>query len=116
MLGKALFNISLDLAAAGDAVAQLNIGSRYMTGAGVDASVHQAFEWFERAAESGLADAQYNLALCYARGDGVAKNERESRAWLRRAAAGGSSLAKVAAQEARDADILKIFLAGRPRM
>ena len=61
-------------AAQGYAQAQLQLGSCYENGQGVEQNMQQAFELHQSAAAQGYAPAQYNLAACYEGGEGVQKN------------------------------------------
>ncbi|MGB7934059.1 MAG: hypothetical protein WCH04_17890, partial [Gammaproteobacteria bacterium] len=53
-------------AEAGDAATQLEIGREILQQAGTDpALIEKAYDWIERAAESGSVEAQYQLAIHY---------------------------------------------------
>ena len=56
------------LAKAGDAGAQVRLGTLYFHGHGVRESDPLAQQWFERAAKQGLAEAQFHLGNMYAYG------------------------------------------------
>lgn len=56
------------LAKAGNAGAQVRLGTLYFHGHGVRESDPLAREWFERAAKQGSAEAQFNLGNMYAYG------------------------------------------------
>ena len=56
------------LARAGNAQAQLRLGTLYYHGHGVRESDAQAAQWYERAAKQGLPEAQYLLGNMYAYG------------------------------------------------
>lgn len=56
------------LARAGQAQAQVRLGTLYYHGHGVRESDALALQWFERAARQGLAEAQFHLANMYAYG------------------------------------------------
>ena len=78
-----------DLAAAGDANAQFELGTRYAEGRGVTRDAKAALQWFEKAAEQGLAPAQYRLGSLYEKGVGVERDyARRRAARYQRAAAG----------------------------
>ncbi|MDB5102254.1 MAG: Sel1 domain protein repeat-containing protein [Cyanobacteria bacterium RYN_339] len=76
-------------AQAGDADAQLALGSAYMRGQGVAKDAAVAARWFRAAADQGLANAQYNVGLCYDHGAGVAEDFAEAATWYARAAEQG---------------------------
>ena len=56
---------------AGDAVAQLELGNRYMVARGVEADTTKAAYWFGMAAAQGVTVAKYNLAILSYTGWGV---------------------------------------------
>ena len=60
-------------AAAGDAVAQYNLGWMYAKGNGVLKNSTEAAQWYRKSAEQGYADAQVFLSRCYYLGEGVPK-------------------------------------------
>ena len=72
-------------AAAGDAVAQFNLGIRYCEGQGVANDQKEAIKWFRKAAEQNHAGAQYRLGRCYYEGKGVTKDYVEAVKWFRKA-------------------------------
>lgn len=51
--------------------AQVNLGTMYAYGVGVEQDYAKAAEWFKKAAEQGNAGAQFNLGRMYEVGDGV---------------------------------------------
>ena len=69
-----------------DAIAQFNLGIRYLNGDGVTKDLVEAFKWFRKAADQGCAAAQSNLGGCYAAGSGVTKNLVEAVKWYRKSA------------------------------
>ena len=81
-------------AAAGNAVAQYNLGVCYATGEAVAKDEAEAVKWFRKAAAQNLAQAQYNLGACYSTGAGVAKDEAEAAKWYRKAAAQNFAMAQ----------------------
>ena len=92
------FKEFLELARAGDPVAQNGLGVMYYTGEAVSKTVTgQVLEndpglaagWFYRAAEQGYADAQFNLGLLYANGEGVAQDMTEAVELFKQAAEQG---------------------------
>ena len=78
-----------ELAEAGDAEAQTELGERYEDGRGVVQDSAVAVSWFRRAAEQGHAPGQAALGFMYERGRGVAQDYREAILWFRRAAEQG---------------------------
>ena len=76
-------------AAHGDALAQLEVATRFAEGDGVAQDHRLAFAWYERAAMRGLAAAQFRLAAYYERGVGVAVDAERAKIWYRRAAEQG---------------------------
>ncbi|TFZ56740.1 sel1 repeat family protein [Methylorubrum sp. Q1] len=81
------------LAEAGDPDAQAWLGALHAGGAGVPASLTQAFEWYRRAAEQGHGPAATNVGAMLAMGQGVAQDRAEGARWLERAAASGDVMA-----------------------
>ena len=73
----------------GDALAQLEVATRFAEGDGVAQDHRLAFAWYERAAMRGLAAAQFRLAAYYERGVGVAIHSERAKIWYRRAAEQG---------------------------
>jgi len=84
------------LAANGNAVAQLVIGTAYRDGKGLPKNDEESARWYRLAAEQGLALAQYNLAVLYDQGKGVPEDHAESAKWARLAAEQGYSEAQLA--------------------
>ncbi len=76
-------------AGAGDRTAQLNLGTFYATGNGVERSTEQAAHWYWRAADQGNSEAMVRLARLLRAGDGVPRDEAAAREWLERAADDG---------------------------
>ena len=75
-----------DMAEAGDAEAQTELGERYEDGRDVAQDYAVAVSWFRRAAEQGNVPGQAALGFMYARGRGVAHDDAEAVRWYRRAA------------------------------
>lgn len=73
----------------GDAEAQFNLATEYMTGQGAQRDFAAAVRWLTRAAGQNHAPAQYRLASLYERGLGVAKSLAQAEAWYLRAAQRG---------------------------
>ena len=78
-------------AEAGDAEAQVHLGSAYYAGKGVPQDLQEAANWFRKAAEQGNADAQYNLGVMYHKGEGVLEDDKEAVKWYRKAAEQGDA-------------------------
>lgn len=70
----------------GDADAQLQLGSMYARGEGVEKSLVKAAKWHRKAAEAGLARAQLILSMDLTYGRGVKADPVESVRWMRKAA------------------------------
>ncbi|BBU63598.1 hypothetical protein MSC49_35330 [Methylosinus sp. C49] len=83
-----------EIAAAGDASAQYELGLRYSEGrGGAPRDPKIAFQWFEKAAEKGLAPAQYRLGSIYEKGMGVERDYAKALSWYKRAADAGNARA-----------------------
>ena len=80
-----------ELAEAGDAAAQTELGERYEDGRGVVQDYAVAVSWFRRAAEQGFAPGQAALGFMYARGRGVRHDDSEAVRWFRGAAEQGNA-------------------------
>ncbi len=80
-----------ELAEAGDAEAQTELGERYEHGRGVEQDYGTAVSWFRRAAEQGYAPGQAALGWMYGAGQGVAQDDVEAARWDRRAAQQGNA-------------------------
>ncbi len=77
------------LAEAGDAEAQTELGDRYEDGRGVVQDYAVALSWFRRAADQGHAPGQAALGFMYGTGRGVGRDYAEAVRWYRRAAEQG---------------------------
>ena len=73
-------------AEAGDAQAQMAMGYRYDTGAGVPKDASEALGWYRRAADQGEVTAQSNIGVAYHYGRGVAVDLVEAKRWYLKAA------------------------------
>jgi localization factor PodJL len=82
-----------EMATAGDAAAQFELGMRYADGRGVTRDAKSAFQWFEKAANRGLPPAQYRLGSLYEKGIGVDRDYAQARGWYQRAAEAGNARA-----------------------
>jgi localization factor PodJL len=80
-------------AAKGDPAAQYEVAVRYAEGRGVQQSLGDAAEWFERAAKQGLAPAQFRLGGLYEKGLGVKKNLDTARRFYLAAGEAGNAKA-----------------------
>lgn len=78
--------LGIEMARAGDARAQHDVGMLYLAGRYVPKNSKEAAAWFEKAALQGLASAQFNLGVLYQRGDGVAENAQLAVFWFQSAA------------------------------
>ena len=83
-----------ELAEAGGAGAQTELGERYEEGRGVVQDYAAAVSWFRRAAEQGYAPGQSAVGFMYSRGRGVRQDEQEAVRWYRRAAEQGDARAQ----------------------
>ena len=83
-----------ELAAAGIATAQTELGARYVNAREVGQDHAVAASWFRRAAEQGHAAGQAALGFLYSRGRGVERNDAEAVRWYRRAAEQGYAVAQ----------------------
>ncbi|WP_036292418.1 SEL1-like repeat protein [Methylosinus sp. PW1] len=89
-----VFSVIKEIAAAGDASAQYELGLRYSEGrGGAPRDPKIAFQWFEKAAEKGLAPAQYRLGSIYEKGMGVERDYAKALTWYKRAADAGNARA-----------------------
>jgi TPR repeat protein len=82
-------DLRLPAAEQGNAVAQFNLGNRYLNGRGVTQDNKTAFKWYKLAAEQGDAWAQSILASMYAAGDGVIQDFILAHMWLSISASNG---------------------------
>ena len=80
-----------ELAEAGDAAAQTEIGERYEHGRGVGQDYVVALSWFRQAADQGHAPGQAALGFRYGTGRGVGRDSAEAVRWDRRAAEQGNA-------------------------
>ena len=78
-----------ELAEAGNAEAQTEMGLRYEDSRGVLQNYAVAMSWYRRAAEQGHALGQVSLGYMYSTGRGVAQDNAEAVRWYRRAAGQG---------------------------
>ena len=83
-----------ELAAEGDAEAQVTLGLMHESGKGAAKDYAAAARWYRKAARQGNALAQYALGEVYARGTGVPQDYVEAAEWYRKAAEGGNASAQ----------------------
>ena len=81
------------LAEAGDAEAQIYLGSMYALGTGVPQDYKEALKWYRLAAEQGDASAQSSLGFTYRAGNSVLQNYVMAHMWYNIAAANGNEMA-----------------------
>jgi TPR repeat protein len=65
-----------------NATGQLNVGSFYESGKGVDQDYHEAVKWYRQAAEQGDSRAQFALGKTYAEGKGVPQDYVLAYMWI----------------------------------
>lgn len=82
------------LAENGNADAQVELGTRYFKGLGVDKNYKLSVDWYRIAAEQRDPRAQNALGIIYQNGLGVEKNEKEAIKWFRQAAANNYAAAQ----------------------
>lgn len=76
------FQYLLELAEAGNAEAQYELGGFYHWGRITAADFTKARTWYERAAKQGNVDAMLGLAVIYGHGQGVPQDKAASFRWL----------------------------------
>jgi uncharacterized protein len=79
---------------AGNAEAQVNLGTLYEQGNGVPKDYAQAVNWYKQAADQGDAEGQFRLGGMYYEGHGVPKDVVSVTNWYRKAAEQGNSEAQ----------------------
>lgn len=67
------------------AEAQLQLGSLYLLGWGVEKDEQQAFKWYKAAAIQNLPQAQYQVGVAYVMGSGVRSDAKQAIYWLNKA-------------------------------
>jgi len=82
-----------EAAAAGDAKALFEIGSRYAGGGGGKPDLSAAAHWYEMAAELGFAPAQYRIGNMYEKNIGVTRDLAKASQWYLKAAEQGNASA-----------------------
>ena len=78
----------------GDAGAQLHMGLRYYTGAGVTQDSKEAVEWLRKSGGQGNTLAQYELSQIWSSDESVPLDREEGLRWLHKAAEGGHAEAQ----------------------
>lgn len=86
--------VMINQAELGNPLAQVSLGSLYLSGQGVDLDYHQAYKWIYKAASNGNAQAQNNLGVMYEQGQGVQQNNLQALKWYQAAAEQGFALAQ----------------------
>lgn len=89
----AAFSVFRQLAAAGNALGQYNLGVYYRDGLGVAQDYDAARRWFEAAAAQGYDDALNNLGELYDQGLGVAQDSNRARQYFEQAVERGNAYA-----------------------
>ena len=79
-----------DLAASGNAAAELELGLRYAEGRSLPRDLTLAAQWLEKAAKQDNPPAQYRLATLYEKGLGVTRDTAVALNWYQRAANAGN--------------------------
>ena len=79
--------------AAGDAIAQSNLGWMYAQGQGVPQDYKTAVKWYKLAAEQGDAVAQSYLGVMYEEGKGVPQDYVRAHMWFSIAVISGDKTA-----------------------
>jgi uncharacterized protein len=98
---SAVFAITPDIprieagAGKGSIEQEIELGSAYFTGTGVEKDATQAAYWYEKAANSGDPQAQVQIGYFYEVGIGVTRDPERAVHWYQRAAASGLSSASV---------------------
>lgn len=82
---KTAFEILLPLAQAGDASAQVMLGTAYASGNGMPQDAAEADKWFGKAAQSRIYKPA-DIAALYQKGDGVPKDVRKAIVWYEKGA------------------------------
>lgn len=78
----------------GYAQAQLQLGTMYLEGIGVEQNPDAAYAWFKQAAEQGNVDAQLYTGVLSLEGLGTARDKPVAITWFKKAAAQGNEEAK----------------------
>lgn len=81
--------------AGGSRDAQVNLGTMYLEGRGVDADINRGVELIRSAADNGYVRAQYRLGQLYEQGMGVPQDEAQALEWYRKAGQSGDAAAQL---------------------
>ena len=87
----------------GNAIAQFNLGIKYLNGQGVPQDDAEAVRWFQQAADQGHAGGQFNLGVMYEEGRGVPQDFDTAHMWFNLATARATGENRERAKKARDA-------------
>lgn len=71
------FELYLNAAKQGDALAMNIVGLCYANGQGVTQNKNEAFEWFLKSAENGYAISMNSVGDCYSKGEGVTQDKKK---------------------------------------
>jgi TPR repeat protein len=85
----AAYRWNLRAAEAGNAEAQVEVGTAHYLGRGAPRDMTAAAHWYREAAKSGEVGAQYLIASMYESGEGVPRDLRLARYWYEAAAGSG---------------------------
>lgn len=80
----------------GDPKAEVQLGSVYARGEGVQQDYTQALYWFRKAADQGSAGGEYGIGYLYEKGAAGARSDSEALHWLQLAAGQGYARAEAA--------------------
>lgn len=88
------FDLYMQLAKAGDAKAQFNLGYMYARGDLMERNFGKAYEWYQKAADSNDPRAHYSLSKMYENGEFVIPNNIKAKEHLQRSIELGNARAK----------------------
>lgn len=83
------------LAENGDVESQQLMGLLYKNGIDIEQNYHEAFKWFEKAANQGDIPSQIILGFMYGDGEGVRQNNKKAFEWTQKAANLGDAFAQI---------------------
>jgi len=84
----------LKKAEGGDAAAQLEVATKYMSGDGVEVDTARALDWLGKSAAGGNREAIFSLGMLYRNGKLVTQNAAEAVKWFGKAAELGDAYAQ----------------------
>jgi len=87
------FNMFNQLASAGDAAAEFQLGVLYDTGRGTKQDPQQAMHWLRMSAAHGNMQAQSNLGVAFSMGRGVAQDPLRAYVWFTVSSGAGNAVA-----------------------